>query len=178
MARSLRSGSDADFTKQGWRRRVLVRLAALLAILLGATVILGVWVARALPGIAAAEISRLTSTRIEMGAFNFSRNASVSIDGMVIRPEREDLFYDDTILRAKSVYAKFSLGSLLLLSPRVTEIRIDADDGNDTITITGSEGSDTASLSAGSVEVEGPAGVHHAVPDSLLLQVLGGAIGA
>ncbi|MDY0356687.1 MAG: hypothetical protein RBR19_12465 [Sedimentisphaerales bacterium] len=125
MARSLRSGSDADFTKQGWRRRVLVRLAALLAILLGATVILGVWVARALPGIAAAEISRLTSTRIEMGAFNFSRNASVSIDGMVIRPEREDLFYDDTILRAKSVYAKFSLGSLLLLSPRVTEIRIE-----------------------------------------------------
>lgn len=125
MARSLRSGSGADFTKKGWRRRVVTRLVAVPAILFVAVVVLGFWVARALPGIAAAEISRLTSTRIEMGAFDFSRNASVSIDGMVIRPEREDLFYDDTILRAKSVYAKFSLGSLLLLSPRVTEIRVE-----------------------------------------------------
>lgn len=125
MARSLRSGSGADFTKKGWRRRVLARLVFVPAILFGAVVVLGLWVARALPGIAAAEISRWTSTRIEMGAFDFARNASVSIDGMVIRPEREDLFYDDTILRAKSVYAKFSLSSLLLLSPRVTEIRIE-----------------------------------------------------
>jgi hypothetical protein len=39
----------------------------------------------------------------------------------------------------------------------VTEIRIDARDGNDTITITGSAGSDTATLGAGSVEVAGPA---------------------
>ena len=43
----------------------------------------------------------------------------------------------------------------------VTEIHIDAGDGNDTITITGSEGSDTATLSAGSVEVEGPAGASY-----------------
>ena len=83
------------------------------------------WVVRALPGIAAAEISRLTNTKIEMGAFDFHRDASVSIDGMIIRPQREELFYDDTILRAKSVYAKFSLASLLRLSPQVKEIHIE-----------------------------------------------------
>jgi hypothetical protein len=104
---------------------MLIRLAVLPAILLAAVVVLGVWVARALPGIAAVEISRLTNTRIEMGPFDFHRNASVSIDGIVIRPaESEALFYDDTILRAKNVYAKFSLGSLLLLSPRVKEIHV------------------------------------------------------
>ncbi|MDI6448557.1 hypothetical protein [Anaerobaca lacustris] len=125
MARSIRSGSGVDFTKRGWRRRILMRTVAVVAILLGLVVGVGLWVAKALPGIAATEISRLTGTRIEMGSFDFHRDASVSIDGMVVRPEREELFYDDTILRARSVYAKFGLGSLLLLSPRVTEIRID-----------------------------------------------------
>ncbi len=125
MARSIRPKTGPDFTKKGWRRRILMRVVALLAIL---CIVIGgfsVWIARALPGIAATEISRLTNTQIEMGAFDFHRNASVSIDGMIIRPEREDLFYDDTIMRAKSVYAKFSLGSLLMLSPRITEIRIE-----------------------------------------------------
>lgn len=125
MARSIRLHTGADFTKKGWRRRILIRAAFLLAVLFAALFAIGLWVAKALPGIAAAEISRLTGTRIEMGAFDFHRNGSVSINGMVVRPQREELFYDDTILRANRVYAKFSLGSLLLLSPRVTEIRIE-----------------------------------------------------
>ncbi len=125
MARSIRSSTGADFTKRGWRRRILIRVLVLLAVLLGAVVGVGIWVGKALPGIAAAEISRLTNTQIEMGAFDFHRNASVSIDGIVIRPERGELFYDDTILRAKSVYAKFSVGSLLLLSPQVKEIHVE-----------------------------------------------------
>ncbi|HPC96191.1 MAG TPA: hypothetical protein PLU87_14695 [Sedimentisphaerales bacterium] len=125
MARSIRSSAATDFTKRGWRRRVLIRVVFLLAMLLAALIGVGVWVGKALPGIAAAEISRLTNTQIEMGAFDFHRNASVSIDGIVIRPERGELFYDDTILRAKSVYAKFSLSSLLLLSPQVTEIHVE-----------------------------------------------------
>ncbi len=125
MARSTRARSGVDFTKRGWRRRILVRTVVVLVILLGTLVGVGRWVARALPGIAAAEISRLTSTRIEMGSFRFHRNASVSIDGMIVRPEGEELPYDDTILRARRVHARFSLGSLLLLSPQVTEIHID-----------------------------------------------------
>ncbi len=125
MARFIRPKTGVDFTKKGWRRRILIRVITLLTILCVAIGGFGLWMTRALPGIAASEISRLTNTRIEMGTFDFHPNASVSIAGMIIRPEREDLFYDDTIMRAKSVYAKFSLGSLLLLSPRVTEIRIE-----------------------------------------------------
>jgi hypothetical protein len=34
------------------------------------------------------------------------------------------LFYNDTILRAESVYARFSLGSVLLLSPKLTEVQL------------------------------------------------------
>ncbi len=125
MARSIRLSTGADFTKKGWRRRILIRIASVLVILFATLVGVGLWVGKALPGIAASEISRLTNTRIEMGAFDFHRNASVSVDGMVIRPQREELFYDDTILRARNVYAKFSLGSLLLLSPQVTEIHVE-----------------------------------------------------
>lgn len=125
MARSRNPLMEFNYNKKRWRRRLLIRGLTLLTIVGAVLGGLVVWVGKALPDIAIGEISRLTNTRIETGAFDFHRNISVSIDGMVVRPEHEELFYDDTILRAKSVYAKFSLGSLLLLSPRVTEIRID-----------------------------------------------------
>jgi hypothetical protein len=124
MTKSGNLDTGRVFTKKGWRRRVLTRMVVVLLVVAVTLGVIGVWVVRALPGIAAAEISRLTNTRIEMGSFDFRPDASVSINGLVVRPEREQLFYDDTILRAKSVYAKFSLRSLLLLAPRVTDIRI------------------------------------------------------
>ncbi|UCD51866.1 MAG: hypothetical protein JSW27_04365 [Phycisphaerales bacterium] len=104
---------------------MLFRFVTVLVVLVVAFVLVAAWVARALPGIAVGEISRLTNTRIEMGAFDFHRDVSVSIDGIVVRPEAEELFYDDTILRAKTVSARFSLGSILRLAPEITEIRID-----------------------------------------------------
>jgi len=113
------------FNKKRWRRRILIRVLSVVLLVLAALAAVAIWVARALPGIAIGEISRLTNTRIEMGAFEFHRDASVSIDGIVVRPEREELFYDNTILRAKNIYARFSLGSILRLSPRITEIRVE-----------------------------------------------------
>ncbi len=124
MAKLASLETTRDFTKKGWWRRILMRALIVVAIFAITLVVIGFWVVKALPGIAAAEISRLTNTRIEMGSFDFRHDASVSINGLAVRPERDQLFYDDTILRAKSVYAKFSLRSLLLLAPRVTEIRI------------------------------------------------------
>ena len=123
-----RSGSldlSSNFNKKRWRRRILMRIFGVLFVLLVALAAIALWVARALPGIAVGEISRLTNTRIEMGAFDFHRDASVSIDGIVVRPEREEVFHDNTILRAKNISARFSLGSILRLSPRITEIRVD-----------------------------------------------------
>lgn len=125
MTKSGRLETGQVYTKKGWRRRILVRAFALISVVVAALALVGGWVVRALPGIAAAEISRLTNTQIEMGAVSFRRDASVSIDDLVIRPGRPQLLYDDAILRAENVDAKFSLPSLLLLAPRVTEIRIE-----------------------------------------------------
>ena len=123
-----RSGSpllETNFNKKRWRRRMLMRIFGVLFVLVLVLVVTVIWVGKSLPGIAVGEISRLTNTRIEMGALDFHRDGSVSIDGIVIRPQREELFYDNAILRAKNIHARFSPGSLLRLSPRVTEIRVE-----------------------------------------------------
>jgi hypothetical protein len=113
------------FQKKQWRRRIVIRLCiipAALVLVFAGTVF---WVMKALPGITAREISRLTNTQIEMGPLTFHRDASVSIDGLVVRPPRSQFFYDATILRVKTVHAKFSWASLLLLSPRVRELHME-----------------------------------------------------
>ena len=112
------------FQKKLWRRRILIRLCIIPGIILVLLAVMGIWLKQALPGIARREISRLTNARIEMGPLDFHRNASVEIDGLVIRPPQTPLFYDPVILRVKKVYAKFSWGSLFRLSPRVREIHM------------------------------------------------------
>jgi len=124
MARSRPPELNQPFSKKRWRRRLLSRVLLLVAVLVVGVAGIAIWVRKALPNVAVAEISRLTNTRIEMGAFDLHRDGSVSIDGLVVRPQGRKP-YDDAILRAKSVYARFSLGSVLLLSPRLTEIRIE-----------------------------------------------------
>jgi hypothetical protein len=100
---------------------MLIAAAVLCVLVVGA----GIWLSRSLPGIVAAEVGRLTNTRVEAGAFGFRLDGSVSIDGLTIRPGHEEPEYDNAILRAKDVYARFSRRSLLSLSPRVTELRIE-----------------------------------------------------
>ncbi len=102
-----------------------MRFLQVLGVLVFALVIVGIWAARALPGIAAAQIGRLTNTRVQMGPFDFRHDASVSIDGLVMHPGRGQPSEDGAILRAGSVRAYFSPRSLLTLSPRLTEIDID-----------------------------------------------------
>ena len=102
--------------KQRWRRllrRVLIAAAIVCVLIVGAAV----WLSRSLPGIVAAEIGRLTNTRVEAGAFGLRLDGSVSIDGLVIRPRQEEPGYDNAILRAKNVYARFSRRSLVVALP-------------------------------------------------------------
>jgi hypothetical protein len=82
------------------------------------------WVWCALPKIAIAEISELAGCNVDTEFIDFKLNGSVSIGHLVIRPPYKQQ-YDNAILKAKTVYARFSLGSLLLLGPRIKEIRID-----------------------------------------------------
>jgi hypothetical protein len=69
------------------------------------------------------QIAELTKTRIEAHSVDFALNGSVLIKKLVIRPDREP-GYDDAILRAEKTYARFGLVSLLLLRPKLKEIRL------------------------------------------------------
>jgi hypothetical protein len=82
-----------------------------------------VWIVRALPHIALAQIGDLTNTRIAVDSMSLGLDGSVLIKNLVIRPDREQK-YDDAILKAKTVYARFSIGSVLLLGPQLKEIRV------------------------------------------------------
>jgi hypothetical protein len=125
MARANSVDMGWSFNKKRWRRRILIRLSIATILIVGIFGGLALWVVRSLPGIAVAEISRLTHTRVQMGPVDFHGNASVSIDGLVVQPQKEQLFYDATILRAETVYAKFDWTSLFMLSPRIREIRVE-----------------------------------------------------
>ncbi len=107
------------------RRRILVRLLVVLGVLAVLAVGAVAWLQRVLPRIAATEIGRLMNARVEMGAITLRRDGSVSVAGLVVRPKQAEPLYDNTILRAENVYAKFSRRSLLALSPQVTDIRVE-----------------------------------------------------
>ena len=85
---------------------------------------------RALCHIALAQIAELTNTRIRTESVNFHTDGSVLIKELVISPKEpgvdpnEKPGDDDTILKAQTVYARFSLGSLFLLRPRLKVIDV------------------------------------------------------
>jgi hypothetical protein len=73
--------------------------------------------------IAFGQIAKLTNTKIQATSVDFNLNGSVFIKELVVRPHKKHS-YDDTILKAETVYARFGLGSLLLLHPRLKEIKL------------------------------------------------------
>ncbi len=73
--------------------------------------------------IALDQIAELTNTKITTESVDFNINGSVYIRELVIRPEQQKK-YDDTILKAETVYARFGIGSLLLLHPRLKKISV------------------------------------------------------
>ena len=84
------------------------------------------WLAFTLAGrflrqVAIEQVAEFTSAKIKAKSIDFNFDGSVTIEKLVIRPEqiRE---YDDTILKAEKVYARFDIGSLLLVRPRLREI--------------------------------------------------------
>lgn len=102
-------------------RKVLLSRPLEFAIL--AVLLFFIFGGRALKRIAIAQIAELTNTKIRTRSINFGINGSVVIKGLEVRPDRE-FKYDDTILRAKTVYARFGIGSLLLLRPQLKKISV------------------------------------------------------
>lgn len=116
--------------------RVLTRLLFAVLILAGILGLIFIWIVRALPNVAVAEIRELTGAKIDVESVDFNLGGSVLIEKLVIRPDREktdanlrDYEFapakaEDAILKADTVYARFGIGSILLLGPRLKEIRI------------------------------------------------------
>ncbi len=78
---------------------------------------------RVLSSIAIRRIARLTNTEIRTGLVDFHTDGSVYIEQLVISPKEQN--GHDTILKAKKVYGQLSIGSVLLLRPRLKVINID-----------------------------------------------------
>jgi hypothetical protein len=128
MERSESLKPNAGSRRRLRRRRLVLRILSILAILFIILSIAGLWAARALPETAAAQISHLTNTRVTMGAFDFHGDGSVSVDGLVMCPGSQPPRSgddSDAILRAGSIRAYFSPRSLLRLSPRLTALRVE-----------------------------------------------------
>jgi len=80
---------------------------------------------RILCRIAINQMGELTNTEIETGSVDFRSNGSVFIEELVINPQdNEDP--NKTILRAEKVHARFDVGSLFSLRPKLR--RIDVND--------------------------------------------------
>ena len=78
---------------------------------------------RALCYVAIKQIGDLTNTKIKTESVDFRTNGSVYIRNLVIRPPEEQA-EDGTIIDAGMVFARFSLGSLLTLRPRLKTIDV------------------------------------------------------
>ena len=96
-------------------RRVLIGAAVLLIVFVSASGVL--------KKIAIRQISELTNTEIKARKVSIGFNGSVVINELSIRPQKESE-YDDTFLKAEKVHARFNLLSLMLLKPRLDEIKV------------------------------------------------------
>jgi hypothetical protein len=114
MARRKRKNSKPI----GKVRRILAVL--ILIALLWPLYILG---GRALCHIALAQIGGLTNTRIRTESVSFRAGGSVLIKKLVVSSSQEQ-DDDGAILKAGEVYARFSLGSLLLFRPNLKVIEV------------------------------------------------------
>lgn len=92
------------------------------------------WLLRKL---AIAQIVELTGAKIEAKSVDFNFDGSVFIKGLVVTPYQKPEYYRDSpfakkmqdedldvILKAETVYARFNVGSVLLLRPRLKEINV------------------------------------------------------
>lgn len=104
-------------------KKVLLNQPLEFAILVVLLFLFFVFSGRALKRIAIAQIAEMTNTKIRARSVDFGINGSVVIEDLEVRPDRK-FEYDDTILKAKTVYARFGIGSLLLLRPQLKKISV------------------------------------------------------
>ncbi len=115
------ANSDISIPAVRYKRYLAVLIKV--SILAGVLWLVFVFAAKTLKKIAIAQLAELTNTKIEAELVNLDADGSIFIQELVVRPEQEAR-YDNTILKAKTVYARFGIGSLLLLRPRLKKISV------------------------------------------------------
>jgi len=118
----VKNKNSDESAKSGGGKRVFLRRFFGVLILGFCLWLVFVLIGRALRHIAIGQIAELTNTKIKTKSVEFNFDGSVVIEKLVISPHQEQK-YDDAILKAERVYARFGIGSLLLLRPRLKEIR-------------------------------------------------------
>ncbi|MHC4623195.1 MAG: hypothetical protein ACYS4W_04765 [Planctomycetota bacterium] len=104
---------------KGIRRWLAAGLILAFVLLLGFCLLV-----RALPQIAINQIVELTDAEVEAKSVDVSLDGSIFIEELVIAPPQQ-WRPCEPILKAETVYARFDLASLLLMSPRLKEINVD-----------------------------------------------------
>jgi hypothetical protein len=113
----------AQLKAQNTKLKIIIRRLVELLILAGLLWLFFILAGRALCRIAIGQIAELTNTKIKAESVDFHTDGSVSIENFVVSPH-EGQSGNGTILKAETVYARFSIGSLLLLRPRLKEIDV------------------------------------------------------
>jgi len=118
MSKQSNESSRATNVRGFLRRRIVKALIAALLC----------WVAYILAGnllrqVAVEQIAELTGSKVKIKSVDFKLNGSIKISDLLISPLEEER-YDNTILKAKTVYARFSTVSLLAFKPRLKKISI------------------------------------------------------
>ncbi len=111
------------YLRAGRHKRILLRWLFKGLILAAVLWLAFILTGQALRQIAITQIAEITNTNVKAESVDFNLNGSVSIEKLIIRPDR-DQKYDDAILKAEKVYARFSIVSLFLLQPRLKEISL------------------------------------------------------
>jgi len=133
--------------------------------ILGLTAI-GYWLIRTLPSTALSQLERLTNTDLACTSFQVHADGSVAIEDLTIRPN-EAAAYDNAILNARHVRARFSMWSLLLLHPQLKDLTIQD------FTLQAKLDLDTGRWNIGTVTLAIPKGHGRGMPD---IHLIGGTL--
>ena len=120
------------FRKTRSVRRVYLRRLVDVLILAVVLWLVFILAGRFLRQVAIEQIAELTNAKIKAKKIDFKFDGSVSIEKLVIRPllvagrggPEQSEKYDAAIFKAEKVYARFDIGSLLLVRPRLREITV------------------------------------------------------
>jgi hypothetical protein len=94
--------------------------AAAAALCLWGLVLIACWVLRK---VAIGQIVELTGAKVQARSVDVDLDGSVDIEKLVVRPH-QSRGSEDAILKAERVYARFGIWSLILLRPRLREIKV------------------------------------------------------